>query len=227
MREIQHKDDLPLIVAAPVEFRFAGGGTEGQITGYGSVFGVRDMHGDTVQAGAFSASLARHKAAGTMPALLWQHDPSEPVGVWQRAEEDSRGLKLSGQLNLETARGREALALLKQGALNGLSIGFVTEDGGAELDPRTGLRKLTAVDLWEVSLVTFPSNRSARVTGVKSPVHLASREHLECFLRHAGLAKAAARAVTISGWAGLAKPDAAAAELLAEIKTFNSKLKDI
>lgn len=228
MREFQFTDEFPRIVAAPVELRFAAGSAEGKIEGYGSVFGVRDMHGDQVQAGAFAASLKAHKAAGTMPALLWQHDPSEPVGIWQRAEEDSRGLKLSGQLNLDTQRGKEAYSLLKQGALNGLSIGFVTAPNGATLDPQTGLRTLTEIDLWEVSLVTFPSNRSARVTGLKShPVHLSSREDLENFLRDAGLAKAAARAVTVSGWAGLQKPDATGAELLASIHEFNSKLKGI
>jgi HK97 family phage prohead protease len=229
LRDPQNKDSVARFIAAPVELRFAPGGTEdGIVEGYGSVFGVQDQHGDMVQAGAFAASLARHKAAGTMPAMLWQHDPSEPIGVWERAEEDGRGLKLSGHINLNTVRGREAHALLKQGALNGLSIGFVTEEGGAEVDRRTGLRKLTALDLWEVSIVTFPSNRSARVTGVKSqPVHVESREHLETLLRDAGLAKAAARAVTARGWAGLVKPDASAAELLAEIRNFNSNLKEI
>lgn len=227
MRCFQHKDNsAPRIIAAPVELRYAPGGSEGVITGYGSVFGVQDLHGDTVAAGAFSASLARHKADGTMPALLWQHDTSEPIGVWDSADEDARGLKLSGRLNLDTSRGREAYALVKQGALNGLSIGFVTQEGGAEIDRGTGLRKLTALDLWEVSLVTFPSNRSARLTGVKSAPHLVSREHLETFLRDAGLSKSAARAVTAAGWAGLQKPDAAARELLTEIRAFNSKLKE-
>lgn len=228
MRDLQHKEHITPIVSAPVELRFAPGGMEdGTVEGYGSVFGVTDMHGDVVQSGAFAASLARHKAAGTMPAMLWQHDPAEPVGVWQSAVEDARGLRLSGTLNRDTVRGREAHSLLKQRALSGLSIGFVTEDGGAEVDRRTGVRKLTAVDLWEVSLVTFPSNRSARVTDVKSPVHLESREHLETLLREAGLAKAAARAVTVSGWAGLVKPDAAATELLAEIRAFNSKIRNM
>lgn len=227
MRDLQHKENLSPIVSAPVELRFAPGGTEGEVTGYGSAFGVQDMHGDVVQSGAFAASLARHKAGGTMPAMLWQHDPAEPVGVWQSAVEDARGLKLSGRLNLDTVRGREAYSLLKQQALNGLSIGFTVEQGGAEVDRRTGVRTLTAIDLWEVSLVTFPSNRSARVTGVKSPVHLENREQLETLLREAGLAKAAARAVTAGGWAGLVKPDAAATELLAEIRAFNSKIRNM
>ncbi len=139
---------------------------DGTVEGYGSVFGVKDSYDDVIEPGAFKASLMAHKAAGTMPAMLWQHDPSEPIGVWSEMTEDTTGLKIKGKLALETVRGREAHALLKMGALNGLSIGFVAT--AKSYNDRDGTRTISAIDLWEVSLVTFPANQSARVTGVKS-----------------------------------------------------------
>lgn len=143
---------------------------EGSFEGYASVFGVKDDYGDVIVKGAFLASLSAHKAAGTMPALLWQHDPSEPIGIWAGMAEDERGLKVSGRLARDVARGREAHALLKMGALNGLSIGFVATE--KSWNDKDGTRTLTGIDLWEVSLVTFPANGQARTTGVKSAAGL-------------------------------------------------------
>ena len=209
----------------PVELRFASGGAEGEIAGYGSVFGNQDLQDSIIQAGAFAESLSKHRATGTKPAMLWQHQPAEPIGVWERVEEDARGLKLSGRLNLDTARGREAYALVKQGALDGLSMGGnVTEQ---EHDRSTGIRRISKIDLWEISLVTFPANPLARLKGKWAAPRFEKRSDLEEFLREAGLSKSAARAVTAAGWAGLSKPDNAEADLLAEIRAFNSKLKEI
>ena len=139
---------------------------DGMIEGYGSVFGVRDSYSDIVAAGAFKASLAAHKAAGTMPALLWQHRSDEPIGVWTSMVEDQKGLAVVGQLAMDTTRGREAHALLKMRAINGLSIGFYSKEW--KYDTENDVRTLTEVDLWETSLVTFPANSAARVTAVKS-----------------------------------------------------------
>lgn len=141
-------------------------GDDGTIEGYGSVFGVRDNYDDVIAPGAFLASLKAHKAEGTMPAMLWQHDASEPIGVWTEMVEDSKGLRIKGQLALDTVRGKEAHALLKLGALNGLSIGFMSKQWAYDRD--TEVRTLTEIDLWEVSLVTFPANEKARVTNVKA-----------------------------------------------------------
>jgi len=141
-------------------------GDDGSVEGYGSMFGVKDAYDDIIAAGAFNASLAAHKAAGTMPAMLWQHDSGEPIGVWTEMVEDSKGLRIKGKLALDTVRGKEAHALLKLGALNGLSIGFVSKQWS--YDRETDIRTLTEVDLWEVSLVTFPANEKARVTNVKA-----------------------------------------------------------
>jgi len=138
----------------------------GLLTGYASVFdGEPDSYGDVIQKGAFKKSLAEHKAAGTTPLMLWQHDPSEPIGVWLELREDATGLAVSGRLILETRRGQEAYALLKAGALNGLSIGFRTR---ASERRAGGGRTLQDLELIEISLVSIPAASRARVTSVKT-----------------------------------------------------------
>lgn len=165
-------------------------GEDGTIEGYGSVFGVRDNYDDVIVAGAFQASLAAHRAAGTMPAMLWQHDATEPIGIWTEIVEDAKGLRMKGMLALDTARGKEAYALLKMGALNGLSIGFISKKWSYEGD----LRILAEVDLWEVSMVTFPANEAARVTSVKSADDMSAPKDAERILREAGFSKSDATA---------------------------------
>ena len=86
--------------------------------------------------------------------LLFQHDPNEPIGVWLELAEDSRGLFARGRLMPEVTRAREVLSLMRAGALDGLSIGFRTVKG--RTDPATGVRRLDQIDLWEISVVTFP-----------------------------------------------------------------------
>lgn len=138
----------------------------GTFEGYGSVFGVKDSYDEIVAHGAFANSLSKHKEKKTMPALLWQHRSGEPIGVYTSMEEDSIGLKLTGQLAMKTVRGQEAYELLKMGAISGLSIGFVPQT--SEHDNKSGITTLTEVDLWETSLVTFPANDAARVQDVKT-----------------------------------------------------------
>jgi hypothetical protein len=133
------------------------------IRGYASRFDVADAAGDVVAPGAFAASLARRGAAGIR--MLWQHDPREPVGVWQSIVETAEGLLVRGRLNLQVQRGRELAALIADGAVDGLSIGFRVER--ARSDPRRGQRRLERLDLWEVSLVTFPMLSGARVFAVE------------------------------------------------------------
>lgn len=159
----------------------------GKFDGYGSVFGVKDSYDEIVAPGAFSDSLAAHKAAGTMPALLWQHRSGEPVGVYTAMEEDNIGLKLSGQLALKTQRGMEAYELLKMKAISGLSIGFVTREDA--YDKVTGVRTLKKVDLWETSLVTFPANDAARVQQVRGIEQIESLRDAERLLREAGYSR--------------------------------------
>lgn len=167
-------------------------GDDGTVEGYGSVFGVRDNYDDVIAKGAFIQSLKDHKAAGTMPAMLWQHDADKPIGVWTEMVEDEKGLRIKGQLAMETVKGKEAHALLKMGALNGLSIGFMSKEWS--YDRETEVRTLTAIDLWEVSLVTFPANEKARVTNVKSADELQAPKDAEKVLRDAGFSKSDATA---------------------------------
>lgn len=148
-----------LLPFAPAQVR-----SDGQFEGYASLFRMPDLGKDVVEPGAFRESLARRGASGVK--LLWQHDPSEPIGRWLSLAEDQRGLFVRGQLSLAVARARELHALMREGAIDGLSIGFRAER--ARTEPRTGLRRLERVDLWEVSVVTFPMLPQARVSAVKA-----------------------------------------------------------
>jgi len=168
-------DQLEIKLAADVRAV----GDDGVIEGYASVFGNADSGGDSVAPGAFKNSLAARPAAQVR--MLWQHDPNEPIGVWEHIAEDARGLLVRGRILGDLARGREALSLLRAGAIDGLSIGFRTVR--ARMDERTGIRMLLEIDLWEISIVTFPMNEAARVADVKQPVTLCD---FETFLRDAG-----------------------------------------
>jgi len=130
------------------------------LEGYASLFGVADKGGDVVLPGAYAASLTQMMKNGGRVRMLWQHDPAQPIGVWDEVREDARGLWVKGRLLTELERGREAAALLAAGALDGLSIGYRTVR--AERGPQ-GRRLLAEVELWEVSLVTFPMLPAARV----------------------------------------------------------------
>jgi HK97 family phage prohead protease len=136
---------------------------DGTVEGYASLFGEIDQARDKVMRGAFVETLQK-RPVRRVP-MLFQHDPAEPVGVWLELREDDRGLYARGRLIPEVARGRELLSLLRAGAIDGLSIGFRTVRG--RIDPKTRVRSLLAVDLWEISIVTFPLLSGARVRAVK------------------------------------------------------------
>lgn len=127
-----------------------------RIDGYASLWGVADLNGDVVAKGAFAASLAKTGARGVR--MLHQHEGRAVVGVWDEMIEDERGLFVRGRLMDWSADSRFAGALSKAGALDGLSIGF--RSSRARREGR--LRVLVEVDLWEVSLVTFPMLPGAR-----------------------------------------------------------------
>jgi HK97 family phage prohead protease len=132
---------------------------DGTVEGYASLFGELDQARDMVMPGAFEASL-RQRGVRRVP-MLFQHDPAEPIGVWLELREDVRGLYARGRLIPEVLRARELLALLKAGTADGLSIGFRTVKG--RVDPKTRIRRLEAIDLWEISIVTFPLLPGARL----------------------------------------------------------------
>ncbi|WP_210485618.1 HK97 family phage prohead protease [Microvirga antarctica] len=140
---------------------------DGVFEGYASLFGVPDLGRDVVMPGAFREGLSRRGVAGIR--LLWQHDPGEPVGRWLELAEDRRGLRVRGRLNLAVGRARDIDALIRDGGVDGLSIGFRVER--ARPDRPKGLRRLEKIDLWEISIVTFPMLPDARVDAVK-------RQHL-------------------------------------------------
>jgi HK97 family phage prohead protease len=137
---------------------------DGSFSGYASVFGEVDLGKDRVERGAFRKSLSERGADGVR--MLFQHDPSEPIGAWKVIREDSRGLYVEGVLADGVARAREVRQLLKNGALDGLSIGFRTVR--AKTDAKSGVRRILEADLWEISVVTFPMLPSARVQNIKN-----------------------------------------------------------
>lgn len=145
--------------------------TPGLFKGYGSLFGVVDADGDIMVPGCFDKSLARHKAAGTAPLMFLQHRSWDmPIGVWQSAEVDAKGLLMTGQLALGVTRAAEVYELMKLKAITGLSIGFWIIKDEYIIDPKTNRpigRKILEADLFECSPVNFPAMNQARVSTVK------------------------------------------------------------
>lgn len=136
---------------------------KGKFAGYASVFDVVDSQKDILIRGAFAETL---KGRVRDIKMLWQHQQDEPIGVFTKMFEDARGLYVEGQLLLDVARAKEAYALLKEGAIGGLSIGYTPVKW--RIHEKTGVRIISQVDLWEVSLVTFPANSAAKITVVKT-----------------------------------------------------------
>ncbi len=137
---------------------------QGVFEGYASIFNTIDGSGDQVLPGAFAKSLAKRGAANIR--MLFQHDPAQPIGRWLSIAEDAKGLYVRGQLSMDVQRSNELAGLLRDGAIDGLSIGFKTIR--ARRDRKSGTRQLVTVDLWEISLVTFPMLTSARVVSSKA-----------------------------------------------------------
>jgi hypothetical protein len=158
----------------------------GVFTGYASTFGGEpDSYGDVVENGAFKSSIGNGGRNRNGISLLWQHDHKQPIGVWQQLVEDSRGLAVQGQLALDVQLGKEAHSLMKIGAVKGLSIGYDTVD--YEYNQETKIRTLKEVNLWEISLVTFPANVHSSITGVKAFEEAQTIREFERALRDAGL----------------------------------------
>ncbi|WP_062208177.1 HK97 family phage prohead protease [Aureimonas sp. AU12] len=137
----------------------------GTVRGYASLFGRTDLSGDRIAPGAFARTLAERGAAGVR--MLWQHDPGQPIGVWTGIAEDRHGLYAEGRIALDSAGGRNAFALLTAKAIDGLSIGFRTRRSQA-IRERGARRLLLDIDLWEISVVTFPMQEAARVAETRA-----------------------------------------------------------
>jgi HK97 family phage prohead protease len=172
----------------------------GEFEGYASTFGNVDQGGDIVEPGAFIESVVKAKSDGRVIPMLWQHDQSEPIGIWKDIAEDAKGLYVKGQLILEgDPTAQRAYGKLKAKALGGMSIGYGIPAGGSEPDPkRRGITRLSKIDLREISLVTMPMNIQARVTTVKAILEggsLPTVREFEEHLRDAGFSKSLATAI--------------------------------
>ena len=141
---------------------------DGTFTGYASVFNEKDLGGDIVVPTAFDQWLAIYSQGKTSLPILFNHNSDLVLGAFTELKPDGVGLWVKGQLNLETVEGREKRALLKQGALSGMSIGYSFYPGGIKYDAVQEAWMLTNLELWEISLATFPMNTSARVGDVKN-----------------------------------------------------------
>jgi HK97 family phage prohead protease len=183
---------------------------DGTFEGYGSVFGVIDTYQEVVAPGAFAESLAELAAKNRTVPVLWQHRQDQPIGVYTEIAEDDTGLAVKGQLLIgEVAQAKEAHALMKAGAVTGLSIGYWVRE--SSYDEKTGVRTLTKLDLVEVSLVTFPANDDARVEAVKFKLahgELPTIREFEKLLREAGFSKSQAALVAKDGLETLLRREA-------------------
>lgn len=200
----------------------------GEFSGYGSVFDVKDSYGDMIIPGAFANSLSAWKSKGRLPAMLWQHNPADPIGVYTLMEEDEKGLYVEGRLlkdDDDTAR--KAYAHLKAGSISGLSIGFNYVSGGIAYDSDQDAYIIKQVDLWEVSLVTFPANDEARIQSLKNSIasgEMPDAKIVERILRDAGMSRRQAKAIMARGYSGIGERDA---RDTAEVDRLNSLISAI
>lgn len=165
--------------------------SEGRIEGYASRFGELDRGGDIVVKGAYAGSLS----SGRKPKMLWQHDPSQPIGVWDEVKEDDTGLFVRGRILETVEKGREVKSLIEAGAIDGMSIGYRTIKADRATD---GARLLKELDLWEVSMVTFPMLESAKIDAIKA-AEMSRREMEALLTQDAGLSRSVARSLMDGG----------------------------
>lgn len=209
---------------APLEVKFADSGTPGSFEGYGAVFGNIDAYGDVIQKGAFKETLRDWNKTKKLPPMLVQHGgymmtdmDALPIGKWEAMSEDETGLYVKGRLiNLDTERGKTIYGGMKEGTLDGMSIGYRAKEFALGTKPDEPRRTLKKIDLMEVSVVTFPANGKARVAAVKSAGIIKTIREFEDFLRDAGFSNAQAKAIASSGFkaADPRDEDARVAELI-------------
>lgn len=179
------------VKSCAVDFQVKAKGSDMIIEGYASVFGVTDNQGDVVERGAFLSSLARK-----MPKMCFQHQfQGHLPGIWDEAQEDSKGLFMKGHF-IDTTLGRDTYTAAKEGAIDSLSIGYTVLDYERNGD----LRHLKQLALHEVSLVNFPANSAALITACKSALEITTEREFEEFLRNSGFTRAQAKAITCAGF---------------------------
>ncbi len=206
--------DIPLKIKSISE--------SGEFEGYGSVFGVKDSHSDIVIAGAFTKSLNNWQGKNGLPAMLWQHQIDEPIGVYTEMREDDTGLYLKGRLLIDDdPLAKRAYGHLKAGSIKGLSIGYNLKD--YEYDRNKDAFILKEIELWEVSLVTFAANEEACVSDVKSALargDTPTQKSIERVLRDVGLSRNQAKAFMANGYSALSLRDVES-DALETLKSIN------
>jgi hypothetical protein len=196
---------------------------KGEFSGYGSIFGNKDLGNDVVVEGAFAKSIGRKGAKAVK--MLYQHKADEPIGVFDEIIEDQRGLKVKGRLAMGTQRGREVYELMKMGAIDGLSIGYRVDAKGYDYDDKRKRRYLKSVDLMEISAVTFPMNPRARVSAVKGERTV--REWEEVMRDAGGLSRNEAKVAASAVATALEQRDAETQEMPTEMVSAVNRLTDI
>lgn len=201
-----------------LEVKFSGAAADGTFSGYGAIFGNVDATGDVIEKGAFKRTLREWEDKGKLPPMLLQHggggmfggsaDDLLPVGKWLSMEENSKGLKVEGQLfALNTERGQYLYEGMKAGAIDGMSIGYRAKKFTMRTKPDEPRRKLEEVDLIELSIVTFPANDKARIGAVKAAETIKTIREFEDFLRDVGgFSRAAAKAIALQGYKANSEP---------------------
>lgn len=196
-------------LALEVKFSPDDAGKTGTFEGYGAIFGNQDSYDDVIAPGAFKKTLQDWEKKSKFPKMLLQHgggflggaEDQLPIGKWTSMEENSKGLKVSGQLfAMSTDRGALIYEGLKSGELDGLSIGYRAKEFVVGTKPGEPRRKLTAVELLEVSVVTFPANDKATIGRVKSSGIKSIREFEEFLRDVGGFSHAAAKAIANNGF---------------------------
>jgi len=198
---MKNRFDVPLKIKSINE--------KGEFEGYGSVFGVKDSHSDIVVAGAFQKSLARWNEKGQLPALLWMHKLDEPIGIYTEIKEDENGLLIKGRLLIDDdPLAKRAYAHMKAGSITGFSIGYELIDYEWDRDKQAFILK--EIDLWEISLVLFPSNDESRLIDVKTTLLRGDTPQpkiVEKHLRDVGFSRQQAKAFMAKGFSGLNQRD--------------------
>ena len=195
-RALETKKSETVLEGLPITEFKAGG--SGKIDGYGAVFGNVDRGNDLIEAGAFADSLSD----GRKIKMLWQHDSWQPIGVWDLVREDAKGLRVEGRILKEVEAGREAMALVSAGAVDGLSIGYRTlESRKAQIDGKD-VRIIEKAEIWEVSLVTFPMNPAATINAVKA-AEMSPKAFERQLLRESKMSRTVIAALMRDGWKGV------------------------
>ena len=194
----------------------------GTFEGYAAAFGNVDAWNDIIEPGAFKATIKKYKKQGKKVPMLWQHDGGKPIGSFSSMKEDDHGLFVQGRLLKDSvAQAAEAYALLKEGVISGMSIGFYARD--YSMDEKTWIRTLKEIDLVETSLVTFPANDKAQVTDVKTASRITTIREFEAALRDVmGFSATEAKRIASCGFKARDERDnsAEAAAIIKQLKTL-------